>query len=275
MANGVIPGQIRVQIVSYLRNFMANSLGKIRPVARQAQEFRPTRLQDAEGDVKPFHEALVPEGVLRTSDFERSFSTSLGTSFEEVAKLIGSSRFRRSERGFKFQVSIPRVALDTIDGVISDVSSDGMRGRYTDFANSVASAYRGDLISRRALTIDLYLERDDGTEYYFEMKSPKPNKDQSVGAVRKLLTVHGAKGIAPPRLQTYYSMAYNPYGDSRSDYAESIARKYLDLNAMVLMGQEFWDFVGGGGCYEDVLDIFQEVGQEFGPQVWDLLAGPA
>src|SRR5437867_3671775 len=120
---------------------MAKALAKIRPVARQAYEFRPTRLVDAEGAIKPFHEALVPEGVLRTSDFERSFSTSLGTSFEEVAKLIASSRFRRSERGFKFQVSIPRVALDTIDGVISDISADGMQARYRDFVNSVANAY--------------------------------------------------------------------------------------------------------------------------------------
>ena len=269
----MISENARSEILRYLRTFMASAISAIRPVSRAAHEFRPTRTSDDEGDIKPFHEALVPEGVLRTSDFERSFSTSLGTTFEEVAKIIGAQRFEESRRGFRLQVSIPRVALDTIDGIISDISSDGMGGRYLDFIHSVAQAYRGDTVNRRPLTIDLYLRKNDGAEHFFEMKSPKPNKDGALGAVRKLLTAHGVRGMGPPRVNTYYAMAYNPYGHTRGLYAESVARKYLDFNDMVLIGNEFWDFVGGPGTYSEVLELYGIVGRELGPQVWQIITG--
>jgi len=251
---------------------MENARAEIRPVAREAEEFRPTRNRDTGGDIKPFHEALVPEGVLRTSDFERSFSTSLGTTFEEVARIIGSERFARAERGYKFGVAIPRVALDTIDGIVSDVANEGMKKPYPEHVETVSRAYRGDIVNRRALVIDLFLKSHDNREFYFEMKSPKPNKDSSTGACRKLLTVHGVRGEGPPTVQTFYSMAYNPYG-SRTDYAESVARKYLDFENMVLIGEEFWDFVGGHGTYAEVLELYRDVGRVHGPQVWRAITG--
>jgi len=30
----------------------------------------------------------------------------------------------------------------------------------------------------------------------------------------------------------------------------------------LLVGKPFWDFVGGSGAYEELLDLFHEVGQE-------------
>ncbi|GBD12469.1 hypothetical protein HRbin24_00476 [bacterium HR24] len=251
---------------------MQQVLDKVKPVSRAADSFRPTRNYDPDGDIKPFHEALVPEGVLRTSDFERSFSTALGTTFEEVAKLIARQHYAIAERAYKFDVVIPRVALDTIDGIISDISSDGMLGRYHDFVRSVCQAYRGDLVTRRPIVIDLYLKSFEGYELFFEMKSPKPNKDQAVGSVRKLLMVHGVRGAGPPHVCTYYAMAYNPYGDNRSIYSENVARKYLDYDNLVLIGKEFWDLIGGQGAYEEVLELYRQVGQEFKDHVWKTLA---
>lgn len=261
-------------MLGYLRTFMANLATSIRPVAREPDEFRPTRTVDPEGGIKPFHEALVPEGVLRTSDFERSFSTGLGASFEEVAKLVARDYYQIAERNHKLKVSIPKVALDTIDAIISDIGSDGVLGRYLEHVASVAAAYKGDVVERkRPLTIDLYLRAHDGSEYYFEMKSPKPNKDQAVGAIRKLLIVHGVKGQQPPDLRTFYTMAYNPYGVTRGDYNESVARKYLDFENMVLIGEEFWTLMGGSGTYEEVLETYRQVGRELGPLVWSQLTG--
>lgn len=275
MEKGVIPESTQHQIRQYMRTFMLKALEAIRPVSAAPHEFRFTRDEDEDATIKPFHEALITEGVLRASDFERSFSTSLGSTFEEAAKLIGSLHFQTSERGHKFSVTIPRVALDTIDGIISDIASDGMQGRYEEFVDAVVQAYRGDLVTRRPLTIDLYLRSQDGAEYFFEMKSPKPNKDGAVGAVRKLLTIHGVKGAGPPRVLTYYSMAYNPYGVERASYGESVAGKYLDIQEMVLIGKQFWDFLGGEGTYEELLNIYRQVGQELGLAVWQKITGPA
>ncbi|MDT7944082.1 MAG: TdeIII family type II restriction endonuclease [Dehalococcoidia bacterium] len=132
---------------------------------------------------------------------------------------------------------------------------------------AVCQAYRGHPVRRRPIVIDLYLKSHNGDEWFFEMKSPKRNEDQAVGAVRKMLMVHGVRGAGPPAVQTYYAMAYNPYGDDRSAYAESIAKKCLDCDTMVLMGKKFWDLIGGPGTYEEVLGLYRQVGREFKDEV--------
>jgi hypothetical protein len=132
---------------------------------------------------------------------------------------------------------------------------------------AVCQAYRGHPVRRRPIVIDLYLKSHNGDEWFFEMKSPKRNEDQTVGAVRKMLMVHGVRGAGPPAVQTYYAMAYNPYGDDSSAYAESIAKKYLGCDTMVLMGKKFWDLIGGPGTYEEVLGLYRQVGREFKDEV--------
>jgi hypothetical protein len=57
-------------------------------------------------------------------------------------------------------------------------------------------------------------------------------------------------------------MPYNPYR-SRENYSHSYARQYLDMQHQVLIGEEFWDFVGGVGTYDEVICLYQEVGREY------------
>jgi len=47
----------------------------------------------------------------------------------------------------------------------------------------------------------------------------------------------------------------------------SLAVGYLDMTNQVLIGKEFWDFVGGEGTYDEVLAIYREVGEEMRPEV--------
>ena len=67
-------------------------------------------------------------------------------------------------------------------------------------------------------------------------------------------------------------MAYNPYGPNRSDYKWSVARKYTPFDQAIIMGQEFWNIIGGETAYEELLDIYQEVGREKGKYMLDALA---
>ncbi|MSQ22303.1 MAG: TdeIII family type II restriction endonuclease, partial [Dehalococcoidia bacterium] len=104
-----------------------------------------------------------------------------------------------------------------------------------------------------------------------EMKSPKPNKDQCTRVTSRLLLVHAIKRAGFGSVKTYYAMTYNPYGELRSSYHHDFALRYLDMEHQVLIGQEFWDFIGGTGTYAALLDIYREVGHEKGPELIDLL----
>jgi type II restriction enzyme len=41
----------------------------------------------------------------------------------------------------------------------------------------------------------------------------------------------------------------------------------LDLDHELLVGKSFWDFVGGEGAYEDLLDCFEQAGVTLRPEI--------
>jgi len=41
----------------------------------------------------------------------------------------------------------------------------------------------------------------------------------------------------------------------------------LDLDSELKVASEFWDFLGGEGAYQDLLDIFERIGIELRPEI--------
>ncbi|MEO0108633.1 MAG: TdeIII family type II restriction endonuclease, partial [candidate division WOR-3 bacterium] len=224
-----------------------------------------------EGDVKPFHEAILPAGIIAVTEFERSFSTRLGSTFEEAARLIALQRNALAERQHTVSGQVTRRADKEIEDLVKHVDEQGWNGSYIDTANRIAAIDGNGGVGHRVL-LDLYVKRKDGSESYFEMKSPKPNKGQCLEVISRLLHVHASKRMASPGVQTYFAMAYNPYGEDRASYEHSFALRYLDFKNMVLLGSEFWNLIGGEGTYDEVLGIYREVGREKGPNLIEQLA---
>lgn len=252
----------------YLEGYLQNMIDEFKPSDMSPTGLRPQRTESEKGEIKPFHESILPDGVLRVSEFERSFSTILGSTFEECAKLIATSRFRVATRKYRLSGSVSAAAQATIESVTSDIDSNGMRESYLDLANTVARSYAGDMASlRRPRIFDLFLEDHQGRQFFFEMKSPKPNKDQCTRVTGRLLLAHAIHRQGPDSVRTYYAMPYNPYGKSRSLYNHSFSLRYLDMENEVLLADEFWDFIGGPGTYEEVLDLYREVGTQKGPEI--------
>ena len=46
----------------------------------------------------------------------------------------------------------------------------------------------------------------------------------------------------------------------------------LDLEQELKVASEFWDFLGGEGAYNDLLDIFERIGIELRPEIDDYFA---
>ncbi len=151
------------------------------------KELRPIRTSSKEGELKPFHESLLPDGLLRITEFERSFSTKLGTTFEECAKLIGISVHKRAERGFHITGPVSTKAIKKIEAVTSKIGSGGMRSKYPDLVKDVIKLCKSGGGSNRTSIVDLYIETKSGEEMFFEIKSPKPNKGQCLEATARLL----------------------------------------------------------------------------------------
>jgi hypothetical protein len=104
------------------------------------------------------------------------------------------------------------------------------------------------------------------------MKSPQPNKGQCLEVTQRILRTHLIRRTPRPKVQAYFAMAYNPYGQDRSDYKWSFALSHMPFDKAVLIGHEFWTVIGGPSTYVEVLEVYQEVGVEKGKYMIDALA---
>ncbi|MEK7137717.1 MAG: TdeIII family type II restriction endonuclease [Patescibacteria group bacterium] len=224
------------------------------------------------GDLKPFHESLLPDGLLTITEFERSFSTKLGTTFEECARLIASDHHKSAVRGYRVKGTVTAKSIKKIEAIVSKIGNGGMKESFKGYVKEVVESSKTGGGTERTSIADLYTETQKGDELYFEIKSPKPNKGQCLEATGRLLQIHAIRHATYPRVKAVYAMAYNPYGINKSEYKHSFVMNYMDVENEVLIGKEFWDLVGGPGTYEEVLGIYQEVGREKGPDMLDQLA---
>ena len=266
----MISSNTRADIKGYLEGFIQGFIDQYKASNLNPKEPRPPRTYSQSGDIKPFHEALLPDGILRVNEFERSLSTKLGMSFEECARLIGKENYAEASRGHRIQGKISAEVIREIEQIVNEVGA-GRNVDYPSLVQRILQIGREGSIDRERIA-DLYLKDNNGNEIFFEIKSPKPNKGQCLEVLDRLLEIHAMKEEGPPKVRTFYAMAYNPYGDSKSDYRHSFALSYMDIKNQVLIGSEFWDLVGGKDTYDEVIEIYREVGREKGPDMIDQLA---
>ena len=113
----------------------------------------------------------------------------------------------------------------------------------------------------RQVFSDLYVLTRDGREMYFEMKTVAPNKDTSKLMKSTILLITALR--QGQDAQAYAGMAYNPAGEGQSYtlYPDSrYALQFLELGTDLVVGRSFWEMVGDGNTYQELLEISHEVG---------------
>ena len=213
------------------------------------------------GQAMPFHKALLSKSLTRMSSFERSFSTLLGKSYERHSAIIAEPKFAKTELQYKTEGNM----LESVDTEISDevgrINKGHVFPNYFEVVERIVSMEERGSGKRvtRSVTSDLYLKSHDDEEVFFEIKSPKPNKEQCLNITRKHLWIHAMRKIKQPKVKTYFAMAYNPYGEE-NEYKHSFAINHLDIKRQTIIGKRYWDFLGGEGAYEELLEIYRKVG---------------
>lgn len=220
------------------------------------------RRLDADDTHRPFHSALLSDEALFWSRFERSFSTSFGQRaiqrISRLAALAGGAS--RAEIGHESRVRLSPQHLAAIDTHITTIRS-GRLGRPPNWNADLATvriAGRPAKEARHRVISDLWWVKN-GVHCYASIKTVKPNIDQTAEAKRDLLKLK----LNDPRCRPYFCLYYNPYGESRADYAWSPPKGFFNFekDAVVLIGRDYWDTLGGKGLYDEILRIANEVGK--------------
>ena len=230
-----------------------------------AKEFRDCvlntirRLDNAETN-RPFHAALLSDEALFWSRFERSFSTSFGQRvIEEISKVTAIARGAlEAIRQKETVVRLDRAVDESITTHIQTLRS-ASRQRWGETVSDMTQLYlTGQFVEHRIIS-DLWWFKN-GINHYMSIKTVKPNIDQTAAAKQDLLRLT----LADPACKAYFGLYYNPYGEDRISYAHNPPMGIFNFHfdESVLIGKDYWDTLGGEGCYEIVLGIAREVGAE-------------
>jgi Type II restriction endonuclease, TdeIII len=221
--------------------------------------------------VSPFYARLVPDAIWRASRFERSFVTSIGQGvFEQVAVIIATGAGSEAIQNHRESGELWTGQLAQIQNILSNLRGNLAKPDWYGELASIANARGVGEKVQRSVIADLYIRKHDGVKHFYSLKTVKPNLDQTEKAKSDLLTF---KAIHSNNLP-YFALPYNPY-ITRQAYNWSQPFKIFDMrqDPCVLIGEEFWDDVGGEGTYTDLLNIFEESGQEFAPRIQAYLEG--
>ncbi|MBD2578522.1 TdeIII family type II restriction endonuclease [Oscillatoria sp. FACHB-1406] len=266
----------RTKIKAYLEVFIDNLVNSYRnrgiPRIPPSQYLSQT---STKGQLKPFHAAIFSPELLRINEFERGFSSGLGTTYEECARLIAADHHKEAHRSYELKDNVSLAAIHEINHQVSRFEQSAyiheMKPSFEKMIYSVLQSQKlTDLVPRIA-KVDLYILSHEGEHIFFEIKGSKPNKGQCLEVFERLLRFHLLSVNKQPS-RTYYAMAYNPYGANRVDYKWSVAKQYTPFEDAVVIGHEFWEIVGGETAYAELLEIYQEVGYEKSKYMLDALA---
>ncbi len=215
-----------------------------------------TRVEEQK-NYRPFHEALLTKELITASAFERSFSTSFGQGpIEEISKIIAQEDCIECERQRETMVNVNKGANDEIGRIVSSLRSNDANPNWKNEVSRVAAFNKGDYIVRKVLS-DLYIKRKD-EEIFISIKTVKPNIDQTEIAKKDMLLLKAHNSD----FKTFLCLYYNPGGDKKSDYNWTMPFKIFNMHKdeCVLIGEEYWDFIGKKGTYKELLKIFEQVG---------------
>ncbi len=217
----------------------------------------------------PFHTRLLGKDRMALFSFIHSLNTNFGTSiFEPVAKAIAIANYHSALSQQVAGTRISSSAHNVIQGIMDNLTTATTNpNKPAEIKMIRAVCQLGDLREVKLTKVDIKVVGHDDTVYFFDIKTAKPNAGGFKEFKRTLLEWIAAYLADYPtaNVQSFIAIPYNPY--EPQPYNRWTMRGMLDLQNELKVAQEFWDFLGGKGTYDQLLNIFERVGIELRPEI--------
>ncbi len=221
---------------------------------------------------KPLYAALVPDEIFKGSHFERRFVTPFGKAWEKLAQVVAIEAHGHCLIGHTVTGTIGEESLRRIQEVLNTLEhrKNNREARITPNWQQELNYIRdgGGLPIPASVVCDIFIDsRETGRTYAFELKAPLPNSDQTKVSKEKMFKLLAMN----PKMvdDAYYALPYNPYG-RRQDYQWFAPSRWFDMQAdeSVLIGDEFWDFIGGHGTYLSFIQEVNRLGKDYKERIY-------
>lgn len=214
----------------------------------------------------PFLSRLVQDSEkVAAYSFIHSIATTLGMSiYEDVSVIIARDTATECFRNYGIGGVLSKEQKSLISNIIAELRNGERKANIAQEIDEVLSASaEGGTYHKEGNKVDFYMLRDD-IEYYFEIKTVKPNIDVFTKSKTKLLEwiARKRKGV-----KVFLAFPYNPYAPE--PYNRFTIQNMMDHPNDFLVGEEYWDFLGGKGTYEDLLEVFDLVGKNYRGRILD------
>ncbi|AFZ14688.1 Restriction endonuclease, type II, MjaII [Crinalium epipsammum PCC 9333] len=220
---------------------------------------------------KPLYAALVPDEIFKGSHFERRFVTPFGKVWEKLAVVAGREGLGHCQMAHTICGTVKSERLRRISETLNKLEHppSGQSRTKPDWDRELSYILEGDGEDIPVQVVcDIYaVDKTTGEKYAFELKAPLPNSDQTKVSKEKILKLHS---MEPQKINgSYFALPYNPYG-KKEDYKWSFPSRWFNMqqDEVVLIGNEFWDKIGGVGTYQAFIKAVNEIGQEYRERIY-------
>ena len=217
----------------------------------------------------PFHTKLLGADRMALFSFIHSLNTNFGTTiFEPVALELSRYKFQNSSKQFIVGDTVSEDALYVIQDIMENLRSTiTSPNKISEIERIRSVCQKGKMREIKPTKVDLFFQNNEGGYYLFDIKTAKPNKGGFQGYKRTLLEWVAVILAKEPQANVYTGIAipYNPY--EPKPYSRWTMAGMLDLKNELKVAEEFWDFLGGEGAYNDLLRCFERVGIELRDEI--------
>lgn len=220
---------------------------------------------------KPLYAALVPDEIFKGSHFERRFVTPFGSVWEKLAYVVAKEAHGHCTLGETISGVVGSESLRRIQEVLNKLEHNqkGETKVKPNWAEELKYIKQGggDPIPV-SVTCDLFIHnKETNTKYAFELKAPLPNSDQTKVSKEKMFKL---LVMSPKQVDyAFYALVYNPYG-AKKDYKWTFPMRWFNIHEdeSVLIGNEFWDLIGGNGTYKTFITEVNKLGADYKERIY-------
>ena len=228
-------------------------------------------IKEKHHSAKPLYAALVPDEIFKGSHFERRFVTPFGSVWEKLSQVVAIEAHGNCLMGHTINGNVGSESLRRIQEVLNKLEHNmkGEKKVKPDWETELEYIKQGggELIPV-TVTCDIFVHNEEtNTKYAFELKGPLPNSDQTKVSKEKMFKL---LAMSPKQVDfAYYALPYNPYG-RKEDYKWGFPMRWFDMHTdkSVLIGNEFWDMIGGNGTYENFIKEINLLGKEYRDRIY-------
>ena len=221
---------------------------------------------------KPLYAALVPDEIFKGSHFERRFVTPFGGVWEKLAVVVAQQAHGHCLQDHSISGNVGEERLRRIQEVLNhlEFGRAGATKQAPDWNAELAYVLGGGGKSIPVTVVcDIFIDNPvTKKKYAFELKAPLPNSDQTKVSKEKMFKL---LAMLPSQVDSaFYALPYNPYGTQKAAYEWAFPKRWFDMvnDPCVLIGDEFWDFIGGAGAYAQFIQEVNSLGEVYRDRIY-------